>query len=788
MRSTIEFLAAAPGPLDLCRSWLQPRQLSRTVRAALAAEVQIFARFVATAFLFAVFITVCPTLAQSTPQTTRPADSETPGNPNGTGVVPAGVQLVPQRPAAAPPKAFHFPDAATRTLPNGLRVFVVHDASEPEIAVRLVIMTAGTIKDPSTMPGVAQMTANMLTQGTQGRSAQQIAEAIDFVGGTLGATATADSTDVTLSIVKKDLTTGMDLMSDVVMHPSFKADELDRQREQLLSNFEVDYSDPDYLATAVFDRVLFGASPYGLPAEGTPDSAKKMSRDALATFHDANYAPNQSLLAFAGDITPEEAFAAAQKYFGAWPRSAAADTAPAAAAAPSGLHFWLVDKPDAVQTQIRVGKPGIRRADPDYIQLLVTNRIFGGGYNSRLNTEVRVKKGLTYSAYSTFNPHRYAGSFSVGTYTRTAETVEATKLVMNLLSQMAAGNVTPQEMDFARNYLAGTFPIQSETADQVTSRVLMVAEYGLPADYNSAYPERIRAVTADQVKTMAAKYLSADSLDVVLAGNVNAFRDALKKEFPSAKFDEIAADQIDLLAPDLRQPKSEVAAATPESLAAGKQLLDAAAQAAGGDALKAVSGLAMTESEKLMDTSGDMPRDVNWSVAYPDRCRAEVQSGGMTILQGSDGKSAWVEWQSQTHDATQMMGEFQRGIALFGGGWGLYQQALAERIQAQAIGEEDVDGTKMPGVAVRTAFGDVKLYFDPQTHLLVVARYESATSKGAVDSEQRWSDYRNIDGRQFAFATTVYRDGQKYMESTVKDLKVNPVLNDSLFAAPKPAQ
>ena len=726
-----------------------------------------------------------PVVAQNGPQTARPSDSPSVGNPNGTGVVPPGVKLVPQRPAPAPPRAFHFPEAATKTLPNGLRVFVVHDASEPEVAVHLVIMTAGTSKDQPKAPGIAQMTANMLTQGTQGRSAQQIAEAIDFVGGSLNASAGADSTDVTLGIVKKDLTTGLALMSDVVLHPSFKADELDRQREQLLSSFEVEYSDPDYLATQVFGRVLYGDSPYGLPPEGTPDSVKQMDREALVKFHDANYSPNQSLLAFAGDITPDEAFAAAEKYFGAWPKSSATDTAPPAPTGPSGLNFWLIDKPDAVQTQIRVGRLGIRRADPDYIQLLVANRIFGGGYNSRLNTEVRIKKGLTYSAYSSFNPHRYAGSFAVGTYTRTAETVEATKLVMNLLSQMSNGDVTPQEMDFARDYLAGVYPIQSETAGQVAGRILTVAEYGLPVDYNNTYPDKIRVVSSAEVKAMAGKYMSADNLDIVLAGNVSGFRDELKKDFPSAKFVEIPADQIDLLAPGLHVTKTAVAAATPESLAAGKQLLDAAVQAAGGDTLKSVSGLSMSESEKLLDSNGGMQRDVTWSVAYPDRCRAEVQSNGMTILQGSDGKAAWIEWQSQTHNATQMMGEFQRGIALFGGGWGLYQQVLAGKIQAQAIGQEQIDGKSLAGVMVQTSFGTVKLYFDPQTHLLAVARYQSATSKGAVDSEQRWSDYRNVDGRQFAFSTVVFRDGQKYMESMVKDLKLNPVLENSLFATPQ---
>jgi zinc protease len=223
------------------------------------------------------------------------------------------------------------------------------------------------------------------------------------------------------------------------------------------------------------------------------------------------------------------------------------------------MRIWLIDKPDSTQTQIRAGKLGIRRADPDYIPVVVMNRIFGGGYNSRLNTEVRVKKGLTYGAYSSFNPHREAGSFGVGTFTRTPATVDATKLVVDLIAKMSTGDVTPQEMDFARDYLAGVYPIQSETAEQVADRVLTVAAFQLPADYNSAYPERIRAVSSAEVRDMARKYLTANDLDLVLAGNVSAFRDDLKKAFPDAKYEEIPIDQVDLLAPDLRKPKPATA-------------------------------------------------------------------------------------------------------------------------------------------------------------------------------------------------------------------------------------
>ena len=478
---------------------------------------------------------------------------------NGTGIVPPGVKLAPEMPPPGAPRPFHFPQAAMKTLPNGLRVFVVSNTGEPAIAVRLVILSAGSVRDKANMPGVAQMTANMLTQGTEKRSAQEIAEAIDFIGGKLEAGADKDATVVKLDIVAKDSNTGLDLMSDVVLHPAFRAEELERQRQQLLSGFQVQYSDPDYLASVIFGRVLYGDSPYGLPAEGTPETAQKLTRDDLAKFHDGHYAPNQALLAFAGDITPEKAFAAAAKYFGAWPRIAIAASEPLAHPAAQGVHIWLVDKPDAVQTQIRVGKLGIRRGDPDYIPVEVMNRIFGGGYNSRLNTEVRVKKGLTYGAYSSLGAHRYAGSFAVGTYTRTQTTVEATKLVVDLIAQMSSGDVTQKELDFARDYLAGVYPIESETAEQVADRVLTVAAFGLPVDYNSAYPERIRGVTLAGVREMAKKYLQTGGLDIVLAGNVAAFRDALKKQFPDAQYLEIPFDQIDVLAPGLQKPQPKPA-------------------------------------------------------------------------------------------------------------------------------------------------------------------------------------------------------------------------------------
>lgn len=704
-----------------------------------------------------------------------------------TGVVPPGVKLAPQMPAPGAPGTFQFPRAASKTLRNGLRVFVVSDHREPAVAARLVILSAGAIKDPAGMPGVAQMTANLLTQGTEKRSAQEIAEAIDFVGGSLNATAGKDATTITLDVVKKDLSLGLDLMSDVVIHPAFRAEELDRQRRQLLSGLTLQYSDPNYLASAAFSRVVYGASPYGWPEEGTPETVKNLRPEELRKFHDANYSPNQTLLAFAGDISPEEAFALTEKYFGAWPKLDVPAAEPPAPVTLKGQHIWLIDKPDAVQTQIRVGKIGIRRGDPDYIPLAVTNRIFGGGYNSRLNTEVRIKKGLTYGAFSSFNPHRFTGSFTVGTFTRTEATVEATKLVVNLVDKMSTGEVTPREMDFARDYLAGVYPIESETAAQVADRVLTAEAFDLPADYNRTYPERIRAVKPEQVEAMAKKYFATNDLDIVLAGNVGAFRDALKKEFPNAKYEEIPFDQLDVLAPDLRKRNETSSAATPESAEQGKEILFAAAKAAGGDALSSVATIGIAESGELIGADGGMAITVKWMISYPDRSRGEVSLPGQTVFQICDGKSAWIQMSQRIVDVSQVLSEFERGISLFGGGWGIYREVLAGKLAGQSVGEAEIDGKKTTGVAVQGAFGLVKLYFDRETHLLVAARYQSVSRGMVSDNEQRWSDYRAVHGRQFAFSTVIYRDGEKFAETAVQDVTLNPKVDDALFAKPEPS-
>jgi zinc protease len=471
----------------------------------------------------------------------------------------SGPKLVAEMPPPSPPRPFTYPAPVSRTLSNGLRVFVISASAlrggvvDPAISVEMLIRNAGSVRDPQNKPGLAQMTGDLLRQGTDKRTSQDIASAIDFVGGTLTAGAGRDSTTLRVSVVKKDMDLGMDLLSDITLHAKFAPEEIARRQQRILSGFRVDYTDAGYLAESVFRRAIFGLTPYGTPPDGTPDSMRTITRDDLVAFRDNYYLPNETVMAFAGDLTPEEAYAAAEKYFGTWAKKDSAQPQVNPPAASSGVHLVVVNNPNLVQTEIRVGRLAIPRNNPDFIPLTVTNQIFGGGINSRLSTAIRVKRGLTYGAESGFAAGLYSGNFIAITSTRTEATVDATKLMLEEIGRMSSGEVTGDELSTAKDFLTGVFVIGSETPNQIAGRVTQTAFYGLPDDYNQKYPSAIRAVTAEQVKQVAAKYFDAANQDVVLVGNAATFRDSLRAAFPNARYDEIAADQVDLMAPDLRK-------------------------------------------------------------------------------------------------------------------------------------------------------------------------------------------------------------------------------------------
>jgi len=467
-----------------------------------------------------------------------------------TAAAPPAAAVPPRPPAPQPMRELRFPAFEQRTLPNGLRLVAIERHGEPEVSLQLML-PAGKLYEPAGKAGLASATASLLTQGTASRSAQQIAAAIDGVGGSLDASSGADFAYVTASVTSDQLDLALELLADVVLHPSFPAPEVERWRRKSLSSLELQRANPAYLAEIAFQRLVYGTYPYGVPASGTPESVRGLTRDDLAAFHRSHYLPDGAILAVVGDFRPDQALAGVERVFGAWAKGAAPRPPALALPAWQGRKVLVVDKPDAVQTQIRVGQAALAYTDPDFFTATVYGTVLGGSSSGRLFKEIRIKRGLAYGAYCGFSEQLATGSFAARTSTKTASTMEALRLTFDEIGGMAKAPVPAAELEEAKTYLNGAFPLEIESAGEVAGRVLTALGYGLGREFLDSYRDRIAAVTPAAIQRFAATRIHPERSVVVLVGNAAAFGPELEKQL--GRFETIPAAELDPLAPDLRR-------------------------------------------------------------------------------------------------------------------------------------------------------------------------------------------------------------------------------------------
>jgi zinc protease len=431
-----------------------------------------------------------------------------------------------QPPPVAPERPFRFPAHTTSKLENGLTLFVVEDHRQPMVSVTLMLPGAGASNQPAAKAGLAAMTASLLRQGTATRSAQQIAESIDRVGGSLTAFAGDDSTEASVTVLTNALDTGFELLADIVQHPAFADAEIERWRRQSLSGLQVAYRDPEYLRDIVGARIAYGDHPYALPTDGFPSTIKALTRDDAVTFHREKYTPSGSYIAVAGDIAPAQASELVRKHFGSWKGAMVA--APKAQAPAQQRRIIVVDQPEAVQTQFGMFGTAVARNHPDWIPLVIANQILGGSFNSRLNLRLRSKEGLTYGARSGLDGGVLGGLLSVTSFTRTEETGKAINVMLEVVNDFRKNPATATELSEATSYVSGVFAIQSETAGAVAGRVLTSALNGLPDDYWQTYRERVRKVSAADVSGAVERHVSPNQLSIVAVGNASGFAKSLE--------------------------------------------------------------------------------------------------------------------------------------------------------------------------------------------------------------------------------------------------------------------
>lgn len=708
-------------------------------------------------------------------------------------------------PAERPPKPLparevSFPPYQIRTLANGLQVIAVSHHEQPAVSLRLIVR-AGGAQDPPARPGVASVAAALLDQGTTTKSAARIASTIDSIGGAIGAGATSDLTSIHAAVMKDSFGLALDLVSDLVRHPAFAPEEIERQRQQIVSGLKVSYDDPDYLAGVVFDRLVYGFHPYGKPDSGTPESIAAVTREDLLAFHRRWFGANNAILAIVGDVSPEEAFAGAERAFGSWEKVELPDTKVDEPPAPT-RRVVIVDRPGAVQTEIRVGNIGLPRRHRDYLALDIATKILGGEGGNRLHRVLRSERGLTYGASADLHALKDTGNLVAETDTRSEKTGEALRLMVDEIARLQRQRVQPRELGDAQEYLTGSFPLTIETPGAIALQVLNAVFYGLDLGELQTYRERINRITADDIQRVARQYLHPDRLAIVLVGDAAV----ITRQLAAVGFDEverIAVADLDLSAPDLRRRAPSAAPASrvkpiafhaqagspiPGDARTADDLIARAIAAKGGlRRLRSIRSLRVLATTSVEAGGGPTAFPMTTVIRYPGGFRTESQLPAGRLVQVFSAGAAWFQDAAGAHDAppamaAQMREAVQRdSVALL--------LALADgAVRARRLPDVGKADRALPAleVALPGAASPLTLLFDPVTSLLVKAQYRVAGSGGAdaVTAEESYGDYRDVEGLQVAFSTAVRREGAPVVERTLRSCEINVPLDPALFVKP----
>jgi len=433
-----------------------------------------------------------------------------------------------QAPVPGPVRPFHFPAVERTTLANGLEVVVAETRRFPVLTVELIGNAGGTAEVPESA-GVATLTSNLLESGAGGRTAEQIAETADGLGITLESTTGWDVTQCGFTALRARLDEGLELLADLVRRPTFPEAEVERLREERLGTLAHRRVDPAALATEIFSRYAYAASvPFSRPVGGTTSSVSALGREQVTAFHAARYAPAGSALVGAGDVGLDELAALAERFFGDWSGESLPAAVPVVTARSEQPAVVVAHRPGAVQSEIRVGHVGVERGAPDYLHILVMNTILGGSFSSRLNMNLRERRGYTYGVNSLWTARRQRGVFYASTAVQTEVTAHAVEEILREIRGMREAEVTADELRDARDYLAGVFPLTVETTAGVAARLAGMVTYGLPSDYYRGHRERILSVSAGEVLEAARRRLHPERAVIVVAGDADQVRAPLE--------------------------------------------------------------------------------------------------------------------------------------------------------------------------------------------------------------------------------------------------------------------
>ncbi|MFC6645888.1 M16 family metallopeptidase [Granulicella cerasi] len=431
------------------------------------------------------------------------------------------------KPVATAPVKFNLPVPKVFTLANGLTVMVAEEHTLPIVSVSLAAR-AGTGATTVDKAGLPQLAMQTLTEATASLNVEQLSAAEERTGSTINAGITMDGSNVSTTFLKNHTNEMMPLFADVVLHPAFSQADFDRLKKRALVGIQQSSDNVMVMAQRVGPHLLYGDTAYGMPSNGTPTSVTKLTADELPKWYTTHIGPSNAALVITGDVTLEEAKKLAEQYLGGWNNKPSAGTVLATQPNVKPTYVALIDKPGAPQTGLMAFGPGLPVSSPDMPKVEVMNFILGGSFGSRINMNLREQHGYTYGASSGFRAYADGGTFLAGGLIRTDATAPATTEMMGEIKRFADSNVTDAELKGAKDARIQSLPGQFETTGATAAALRGIFLFKLPVTYYAELPEKYRAVTADDVKAVAAKDLHPDQLVIVTAGDRSKIEQSLK--------------------------------------------------------------------------------------------------------------------------------------------------------------------------------------------------------------------------------------------------------------------
>ena len=432
------------------------------------------------------------------------------------------------RPRAGEPRPYQFPRFERAVLPNGMKLIVAPISKLPIVTISIVA-DAGAVADPPEGSGLAQLTAKLLLEGTTSRDGMAITDRFERLGASIDAHADWDVAGVTVTTLTDKLPESFDLLGEVLRRPGFNEREVERLKAERLAELLQQRAEPRGLADELFSRFLYDSrSRYALPDGGDETSVRRLTRSEVVRFYEARYSPASMTMIVAGDISTRALERMAAAVFGDWRGPV---TTPAAASdepARRSRAVHIVNKPDAPQSELRIGHVGLPRHHPDYFAAVIMNAVLGGLFSSRINLNLREVHGYTYGANSYFDWRRQKGPWVVATAVASEVTPAAATEVLKEIDRFRSAPITEDELTLATSYLDGVFPIRFETTSAIASALTTLVVYDLPEDWYDEYRARVRAVTSGDVLMAAERHLHPEALQMVVVGNAGAVREGME--------------------------------------------------------------------------------------------------------------------------------------------------------------------------------------------------------------------------------------------------------------------